>query len=44
MWFKNLQLYRLPAPWPVDLAKFGEQLAEAIGAWNKAGRLEETTA
>ena len=27
MWFKNLQLYRLPASWPVDLAKFEEQLA-----------------
>ena len=27
MWFKNLQLYRLPAPWNVDLAKFDEQLA-----------------
>ena len=27
MWFKNLQLYRLPTPWPVDLAKFEEQLA-----------------
>lgn len=27
MWFKNLQLYRLPAPWALDLAKFEEQLA-----------------
>lgn len=27
MWFKNLQLYRLPTPWPVDLARFEEQLA-----------------
>ncbi|MCL2523102.1 MAG: recombination-associated protein RdgC [Betaproteobacteria bacterium] len=27
MWFKNLQLYRLPTPWPIDLAKFEEQLA-----------------
>jgi recombination associated protein RdgC len=27
MWFKNLQLYRLPAPWRVDLARFAEQLA-----------------
>ena len=27
MWFRNLQLYRLPAPWPVDLARFEEQLA-----------------
>ena len=27
MWFKNLQLYRLPTPWNVDLAKLEEQLA-----------------
>ena len=27
MWFRNLQLYRLPTPWNVDLAKFDEQLA-----------------
>lgn len=27
MWFKNLQLYRLPAPWNIDLAKLDEQLA-----------------
>lgn len=27
MWFRNLQLYRLPMPWSVDLAKFDEQLA-----------------
>lgn len=27
MWFKNLQLYRLPTPWNIDLAKFEEQLA-----------------
>ena len=27
MWFKNLQLYRLPAPWNIDLAKLEEQLA-----------------
>jgi recombination associated protein RdgC len=27
MWFRNLQLYRLPAPWPVDLPRFEEQLA-----------------
>ena len=26
MWFKNLQLYRLPTPWNIDLAKFEEQL------------------
>ena len=27
MWFKNLQLYRLPTPWTIDLAKLDEQLA-----------------
>ena len=27
MWFKNLQLYRLPTPWAIDLAKFDELLA-----------------
>lgn len=27
MWFKNLQLYRLPTPWSIDLAKLDEQLA-----------------
>jgi DNA recombination-dependent growth factor C len=27
MWFKNLQIYRLPTPWNIDLAKFEEQLA-----------------
>lgn len=27
MWFKNLQIYRLPTPWHIDLAKFEEQLA-----------------
>jgi recombination associated protein RdgC len=27
MWFKNLQVYRLPTPWAVDLAKLDEQLA-----------------
>ena len=27
MWFKNLQLYRLPAPWTMDLATLEEQLA-----------------
>ena len=27
MWFKNLQLYRLPAPWSLDLARLDEQLA-----------------
>ena len=27
MWFKNLQIYRLPTPWNIDLAKFEELLA-----------------
>ena len=27
MWFKNLQIYRLPTPWAIDLAKLNEQLA-----------------
>lgn len=27
MWFKNLQIYRLPAPWNVDLAQLNTQLA-----------------
>jgi recombination associated protein RdgC len=27
MWFKNLQLYRLPTPWNIELAKFEELLA-----------------
>ena len=27
MWFKNLQLYRLPTPWNIDLAKFDELLS-----------------
>ena len=30
MWFKNLQLYRLPQPWTIDLAKFEEQLARGV--------------
>lgn len=27
MWFKNLQIYRLPMPWNIDHAKLEEQLA-----------------
>lgn len=27
MWFKNLQLYRLPVPWNIDLSALDEQLA-----------------
>ena len=26
MWFKNIQLFRLPTPWSMDLARFVEQL------------------
>ena len=26
MWFKNLQIYRLPAPWAISLDKLVEQL------------------
>ena len=29
MWFKNLQLYRLPSPWLMDLTTFEDQLARA---------------
>lgn len=29
MWFKNLQLYRLPTPWNIELAKFDELLSRA---------------
>jgi recombination associated protein RdgC len=38
MWFKNLQLYRLPAPWPVDLAQLEEQLAR--GPFNRCASHE----
>ena len=27
MWFRNLQLYRLPTPWAIDLASLEEQMA-----------------
>ena len=27
MWFRNLQLYRLPTPWAIDLASLEEQVA-----------------
>jgi recombination associated protein RdgC len=30
MWFKNLQIYRLPTPWNIDLAKLDEQLARHL--------------
>jgi len=29
MWFKNLQVYRLPTPWNIELAKFEELLGRA---------------
>ncbi len=32
MWFKNLQLYRLPTPWNIDLAKLDEQLSRGTFA------------
>jgi len=32
MWFKNIQAFRLPAPWPMDLAKFEEQLGRGTFA------------
>lgn len=32
MWFKNLQLYRLPVPWEMDLAALDEQLARGAFA------------
>jgi recombination associated protein RdgC len=32
MWFKNLQIYRLPTPWAIDLAKLDEQLARGTFA------------
>lgn len=30
MWFKNLQLYRLPAPWKLELATLIEQLGRGV--------------
>jgi recombination associated protein RdgC len=38
MWFKNLQLYRLPAPWAIDLAQFEAQLAR--GPFNRCASHE----
>lgn len=32
MWFKNLQIYRLPAPWALDLATLDAQLARGAFA------------
>lgn len=30
MWFKNLQLYRLPAPWDIPIEKMAEQLERML--------------
>ncbi|MGE5384395.1 MAG: recombination-associated protein RdgC [Betaproteobacteria bacterium] len=30
MWFRNLQLYRLPAPWELDLGRLEEQLQRGV--------------
>lgn len=30
MWFKNAQIYRLPAPWPTSLAVFEMQIARGL--------------
>ena len=30
MWFKNLQIYRLPAPWDMSVERFEEQLAKKL--------------
>jgi recombination associated protein RdgC len=38
MWFKNLQLYRLPTPWNIDLAKFDELLGR--GPFNRCASNE----
>ena len=38
MWFKNLQLYRLPAPWNITTERLSEQLAR--GAFRPCGNLE----
>lgn len=35
MWFRNLQLYRLPVPWSLTLADFEEQLAR--GSFHPCG-------
>ncbi|MDR1888526.1 MAG: recombination-associated protein RdgC [Zoogloeaceae bacterium] len=38
MWFKNLQLYRLPAPWDITQAMLSEQLSR--GVFHPCGNLE----
>jgi recombination associated protein RdgC len=38
MWFKNLQLYRLPAPWDITPETLSEQLAR--GVFQPCGNLE----
>jgi recombination associated protein RdgC len=41
MWFRNLQLYRLPAPWRIDLARLVEQLGR--GPFHPCGSQEVMT-
>ena len=36
MWFKNLQIYRLPTPWAIDLAKLDEASKRMEAAANSA--------
>ena len=42
MWFKNLQLYRLPSPWTIDLVEFDERLGkrpfQRCGSQDQASR------
>jgi recombination associated protein RdgC len=38
MWFKNLQLYRLPAPWKLSFSDLAEQLLR--GVFHPCGNLE----
>jgi recombination associated protein RdgC len=38
MWFKNLQLYRLPAPWALSFSDLAEQLGR--GLFHPCGNLE----
>ena len=46
MWFKNLQIYRLPTPWNIDFAKLPslkQQMQEAADnyAFEEAARLRD---
>ncbi|MDR1349763.1 MAG: recombination-associated protein RdgC [Zoogloeaceae bacterium] len=38
MWFKNLQIYRLPAPWSLSFSELAEQLGR--GVFHPCGNLE----